>query len=507
MKKLSAFIIFCMLLVSCDFLIDDSLLEGDKGNLSLIIRDDGVSDRALTPEGFSMDIYSYDIRGTNNLLFESFTENGYMGTNYTKSNLSVGSWQITVDARNDRGTLIGSGMTTVNVTKNFTATSDVNIKPLVGQGTLDLYVEWTMGSLSSPNVIASLTDSDGFTSAIYFNYYENTASYHDEVDTGYYDLEMDLWDGDSIVWNYSDTVRIINSQLTEGSFVYGSDKGLIDLTIDSNMENPLDITFTGEQTSIGQGTDMTIYADVSEIPDSYQWYLNGEELYGETDYYITIGSGLDLGNHRLSLVVQKGSILSSEGFNFVINQVISLDVEVYSGSYGSEVTWQIVDGNGNEVASSEYYSSGNYYYPELILAPGEYTIYGQDSYGDGWNGGYVTISNNGVVILDQFTFSYGSSAETNFTVLNTNIDIIGEWTLYFDWAPTDSYYSTSLSLNADNTFDTAGSYSGVWSINEDQLVLTFSNGTEYTGTVQNSGYASGTMVDYEGVNGLWYADR
>ena len=64
-----------------------------------------------------------------------------------------------------------------------------------------------------------------------------------------------------------------------------------------------------------------------------------------------------------------------------------------SGSYGSEVTWDIVDGTtGAFYLSGGPYSSFTTYLDSVDLPdPGCYDLNMFDSWGDGWNGAYVEI--------------------------------------------------------------------------------------------------------------------
>ena len=77
----------------------------------------------------------------------------------------------------------------------------------------------------------------------------------------------------------------------------------------------------------------------------------------------------------------------------------STDVTIVcdGGSYQGEVSWDIVDANGDTVASGGAPFSGS-----ASLDTGVYTAYGHDSYGDGWNGNYLTVSGttNGVTYLN-----------------------------------------------------------------------------------------------------------
>jgi len=65
------------------------------------------------------------------------------------------------------------------------------------------------------------------------------------------------------------------------------------------------------------------------------------------------------------------------------------------GTWQSEVSWEILDANDSLVASG-----GSPDTVESCLVSGNYTAYGYDSYGDGWNGNVLTgTSSDGSVFF------------------------------------------------------------------------------------------------------------
>ena len=68
--------------------------------------------------------------------------------------------------------------------------------------------------------------------------------------------------------------------------------------------------------------------------------------------------------------------------------------ETYSGEWAEEITWSIIDNNGAVVV---YYDgseteNNNWYNQTACLSTGCYAFEANDSYGDGWNDGFVDIS-------------------------------------------------------------------------------------------------------------------
>lgn len=508
MRKLSGLTVLLFILVSCDFLLEEAIYTQEYGGLNLNIVESGIAlDRTLIPD-IVMEVDSYVISGSGPI-GSYFTETLYSGSNLVLNTLDPGTWTISVDARNSSGYIIADGDVTINIVANNTTFTTVTVSPITGYGSLSLALSWPTGSITTPVIVAGLTSDTSF-DVFNFSISGNSATYYDNLlVTGYYELSIVLMDGEEVMWGNTEAVRIVNSQTTFGDYditdFAQDEQGDIDIEIITNIENPLDITLAGSQSSLLPGSSMTVTATVSETPDSYQWYLNGEILYGETSSSITIGNTLAIGTYGLDLIVTKGAIISSEGFTFNVSNLITLDATLYAGSYPSEVSWSILDEIGTVVDSGDGYTSGTHTFV-IKLPPGSYTFVAEDSYGDGWNSAYFTLYQDNELLINQFTFTTGYSAETTFEVGDPAQEVMGAWTLYFDWAPTDTYYSSTLTLNADYTFDTGDSFAGMWSFVEGQLTLSFDNGTSYVGTGDGT-YLSGTMTGYDGSTGIWYADR
>ena len=68
--------------------------------------------------------------------------------------------------------------------------------------------------------------------------------------------------------------------------------------------------------------------------------------------------------------------------------LVTVAYSVDGGSWQSEVSWSLVDADGNEVAAGGAPSSGS-----LCLPEGDYTLNMNDAFGDGWNGNAFIASN------------------------------------------------------------------------------------------------------------------
>lgn len=67
-------------------------------------------------------------------------------------------------------------------------------------------------------------------------------------------------------------------------------------------------------------------------------------------------------------------------------------ISIITQTWGSEVSWNLIAADGSVAASGGGYSSWNFYTQTVCLADGCYQLQMNDSWGDGWNGGYYMIS-------------------------------------------------------------------------------------------------------------------
>ena len=292
-----------------------------KGSLKLTITVNGFSAKTIQPN-IDMTIATYNISGTGPD-GTTFQNNGVTGSAATINALATGNWTITVNALNSTGTIISAGYTTVVIADGQTANANVTVSPLTGTGILNISLSWPSGSITNPVITATLTPQGGTAGNITFTLGSDgvSATYQNNViNAGYYTLLVYLYDGTTFKWGAADAVRILAGQTSNGSYpiVPGTGFGGINIIITPDLQNPIGITFSGAQSNLTVGTNMTVTATTSEPVDSCQWYLNGRPLSGQTGSSITIGSSLGAGTYRLDLIVTQGNIVSSGTVPFTI---------------------------------------------------------------------------------------------------------------------------------------------------------------------------------------------
>jgi outer membrane protein assembly factor BamB len=241
--------------------------------------------------------------------------------------LAEGTWSLEATARNVSGFVVASGTSSVSVVTGQTVSATVQLAPVAGDGTLDLSVTWPSEWTKDVSVDASLTPVGGSSQPLSFALSPaadpETATYSGNWPTGYYTLRVGILDGTSRIWGRTESVRIVNGQVSIGQFVLTGDGanlvyGGLGVDVISDIARPIPITLTGHKAEIGLGESLTITAETTETPDSYQWYLDGTPLSGETGPSLSIGGALSRGSYRVDVVVGSGSVTSSAGFNLVV---------------------------------------------------------------------------------------------------------------------------------------------------------------------------------------------
>ena len=131
--------------------------SGAGGSLTIQVGNH-INTQTLLPP-ISMTPVSYTVTGSGpgGATFSQTTT----GAAVTVNSLAFGSWNITVNALNSDGTLIGSGQAAASVHTGQTTTVAISVVPLTGNGTLNLTVSWTASQVEIPSILASLTPPSG----------------------------------------------------------------------------------------------------------------------------------------------------------------------------------------------------------------------------------------------------------------------------------------------------------------------------------------------------------
>jgi hypothetical protein len=313
--KIAAFltVALCVILAGCP-------TPGHNGSLALNFSTTEIGSKTWKPL-LDMEVASYDVSGVGPGT-ATFSQTGVIGTSVAQNGLAIGAWTIVVDAFNADHDLIGTGSTAVAISAGETTTASVEVVPLSGKGTLTINISWTPGLIDEPSVAATLTAVGGTVQDLTFTPGTDSIGYSsgNTLDAGYYWLNIVLKDsGTETWWSNPQSVRILKDQTTAAIWTLTAgniNTGGMSLTITPTMNNPITITLSGQQPLLVPDQDMTVSASTSQTVDTYQWYLNGAALSGQTSSSVSIGSSLTAGNHNLTLGVWKGNVISSESLTF-----------------------------------------------------------------------------------------------------------------------------------------------------------------------------------------------
>lgn len=326
MKKILLLIIVAILIFTgCGMnfsSLNEEPEENELGTLELILNSSSVKSKTLEPE-IEMVVSTYDITGfgPDSNTFEELGVSA-AGGDININSLVPGTWLINVNAKNPSGDIIADGsIGGVEITAGKKTEASITVSPLDGQGTFDLTVSWDPADFpdGTPDVTATLTPSGGSAQQLNFTINDENSVIHSSLlDKGYYDLDVMADNGFSTA-SFYDSVRIITDQTTRAELdISPQDVGLI-ITIINDLENPIEINFSGVVDPLVIGNNMTVNATTYPSPvDTYQWRLDYVILDGETSPSVTFGSALSLGTHILTLRVTLDSIISSESIIFEV---------------------------------------------------------------------------------------------------------------------------------------------------------------------------------------------
>ena len=235
------------------------------------------------------------------------------------------------------------------------------------------------------------------------------------------------------------TIYVAFHQTYSAATYYGF--GIDDFTVE---EVPACEAPSGLNTTLIKATsaNLTWVASASPVA-SYNWEV---QLAGDPQGTVTT---LPSGTGVSGLLVGTGAVLTSNtAYDFFVqtncgsttsawfgpgsfttscSAANSVEFSLTTGSYGGEVSWELVDASLNVVASGSGYGNYTTYASTLCLTPDSvYTFNAYDSYGDSWNGGTYEIglcngatifANNGGGTPDNGAAGSGLESSESFTFI------------------------------------------------------------------------------------------
>ncbi|MBN2536013.1 MAG: hypothetical protein JXB88_24245 [Spirochaetales bacterium] len=289
---------------SCDIFKDPGINPNGNLEFTIVIKEY----KAVQP-GIDMkqDLSRIIGKGPENSSFSVETE-----TNQVEiPEIKAGDWNIVVEVKNKDNTIIYMGKTKVTVKRNETVKKTCDVFPLDGEGILDLNVTWKPGEISPLTAKGVITSMQGGPFLLELEAGPGNSVYYrkEDIATGFYTLTVTLSSGENHIIGKTDVVRIIKDQETSLRIDFlDLSESPEDEDKDNDKDSPdsIQVEITGVRHVICNPDLINADAEVKgQIQDlSYQWYINGIALPGQTKAGIHLSPPLcRTGYNFLSVIV------------------------------------------------------------------------------------------------------------------------------------------------------------------------------------------------------------
>ncbi len=168
--------------------------------------------------------------------------------------------------------------------------------------------------------------------------------------------------------------------------------------------------------------------DANPSSDTLTIQVNNNEIYTFTTSQLLYSVNTFCVNDPTGFVVSGCTDVNAMNYNPMATEndntcVFSSDcpngfsyIQGSTGSWGNEMSFEILNSLGEAVYTFEGTTSNAAFLDFACLAPDCYTVQMEDSWGDGWNGGYLILSDFMGVTNFQATLDWGSTSWGSFSV-------------------------------------------------------------------------------------------
>ncbi|MDY0287374.1 MAG: hypothetical protein RBR15_00955 [Sphaerochaeta sp.] len=289
--------------------------ETGRSSLRLTMQGLDTQDRSIVPKDTPLEVSRYAVTG-----------NGPQGSTFEVQStnptievegLLMGTWQITAVGQNSQGVNLVSGYTECSLTSEPT-NALIELKTLVGTGTMNIQFSWDSTKISNPNIDLWVTDSDGIKSKVTpttNNLINGSVFYSATYPAGSYMIQGRLYSGSTSVAGCAEVVRIVGGKATEGTINLDLDKYPeipSSLTLINKLGTPIECSIQGITPTVAALEVVTAQVSVPESENNsdlgVSWFLDGVLISTTLECSFTPSTG----NHRLDLIA-KGALLASSG--------------------------------------------------------------------------------------------------------------------------------------------------------------------------------------------------
>ena len=359
LKKLMNLFLLTLLFIffSCDF--------EEKGTGVLELSFTSAAGRTILPAEIVPD--SYAVMVTNGSEQKEFNTQD----STCSYELSSGTWEVDVKAKNDEDQIIAEGnISSVELISGETTSVSMVLEALIkGSGTIDVTVDWSgAGSFTIDSVSASLDDDSISLSTV-----SPTAQYYEAgIPSGNYSLQFTLQYGDSNQVNIINAVQVYDN-LTSSTIIYLTDDDFDsvpsapdNLTANALTSSHISLEWTDNSSNeegfyIERRTDGTNFSEIDNINSPATTYSDTSGLSPETQYFYRVRAYNNTGYSGYSNTADATTPQASSGLHtdppvetakliFIHHSCGANWMSEYSGTLGDTL------GTNNYHVSDTYYN-------------------------------------------------------------------------------------------------------------------------------------------------------
>ncbi len=262
-----------------------------------------------------VDHYTLELSNGSDLI----TESSITTSNWSKSDIDVGLWDLSVSAYSESGTLIGIGTKdSIPIDPN-----KMNIVEITVSQTDDAVGDFILNVTypTDVDITATLVGSDAIQHELTITGNPGSATLTDLL-PGYYVLTIRISEDGIVSGTETQTVQILGGQTTTVDATIEKEEGAITVFITNPLDEEITVIISGlddgEEVSYADAATIELYAAMSVTPDAVDWYLNGQMLSDhDNDHELTL-TGLTYGNYQISCIVTDDGAIGSDAVDFSI---------------------------------------------------------------------------------------------------------------------------------------------------------------------------------------------
>lgn len=281
MKKLLT-LLFSVFIFSC-------VAPGEtSGMLTLHLNQE--QSRTFLPD---IEIKEYEITG-NSSDGSSFSQKTTL-SEITVPGLTPGMWDIAVKGLNLSQRAVLQGSASVDIKAGGNSRADINLKPVSGQGSLNITVTWPAGKLTAPSLSAILTPFTGSDIKVNPVLSASSAGISASLNNGYYALFLILKDQGTDVMGITETLYIAAGEETRGTVAFNNvnqaGSGVV-INISQTDITPVEVSLKGVINPLPRGSEFTAEALITNSTENTLavWSVNGKKVHTGASFTLTAPS-------------------------------------------------------------------------------------------------------------------------------------------------------------------------------------------------------------------------